>query len=101
MIEFNSETKCKILYTTQFKKQIKKIIHQNRNIDSLLNVINKLANLEKLDPKYRNHNLIDDKTYKSCKECHIYPDLLLIYKYLDNNLVLLLVSIGSHSDLFE
>ena len=97
MIEFNLETKCKIIYTSQFKK----FVHQNRNIDSLLSVINKLANLEKLDPKYRDHNLIDYKTYKSCKECHIYPDWLLIYKYLDKNLILLLVSTESHSDLFE
>ena len=101
MINFNSETKCEILYTTQFKKQIKKFIHQNKNLDDLLVVINKLANLEELEPKYRNHSLINDKTYKNCKECHISLNWLLIYKYIKNNLIPLLVSTSSHSELFD
>lgn len=96
-----NDFKCNIVFTKTFKKQYKKIKNRGWNLDELMYVVQKLANLERLDPKYRNHNLIDDKTYKSCKECHISPDWLLIYKYLDNNLVLLLVSTGSHSDLFE
>ena len=101
MIKFDSETKCKILYTSQFKKQIKKFVRQNRKLNGLLEIINKLANFEKLDPKHRDHNLIDDKTYKSCRECHISPDWILIYKYLEDKLILLLVATGSHSDLFR
>ena len=54
-----------------------------------------------LEPKYRNHNLIDNKYFKHCMECHIEPDWLLIYQYIDNELILLLVNIGSHSDLFR
>lgn len=96
-----NDFKCNIVFTKAFKRQYKKIKSRGWNLDELMHVVQKLANLEKLDPKYRNHNLIDDKTYKSCKECHIAPNWLLIYKYLDNNLVLLLVSTGSHSDLFE
>jgi len=66
-----------------------------------LEIITKLANLEQLEPKYKNHKLIDDKTYKDCMECHIKPDWLLIYKYEDNELVLLLFATGSHSELFS
>lgn len=101
MINFDTNTKYKIDFTSNFKKQLKKIIKQNKNINELLEVINKLANLEPLDPKYRNHNLINDKTYKDCCECHIKPNWLLIYKYVDEKLVLVLFATGSHSDLFN
>ena len=101
MINFDLDTKYKIEFTTNFKKQLKKIIKQDKDISELLEVITKLANLENLDSKYRNHNLINDKTYKDCSECHIKPDWLLIYKYVDDKLVLVLFAIGSHSELFR
>ena len=101
MINFDLDTKYKIDFTSNFKNQLKKIIKQNKDISELLEVITKLANLESLDSKYRNHNLINDKTYKDCSECHIKPDWLLIYKYVDDKLVLVLLAIGSHSDLFR
>lgn len=101
MINFDLDTKYKIDFTNNFKKQLKKIIKQNKDINELLEVITKLANLENLDSKYRNHNLINDKTYKDCSECHIKPDWLLIYKYVDDKLVLVLFAIGSHSELFR
>ncbi len=101
MINFDLDTKYKIDFTSNFKKQLKKIIKQNKDINELLEVITKLANLENLDSKYRNHNLINDKTYKDCSECHIKPDWLLIYKYVDDKLILVLFAIGSHSELFR
>ena len=101
MINFDVNTKYTIDYTSNFKKQLKKIIKQNKNIDELLEVITKLANLEKLEPVYKNHSLINNKTFKDCCECHIKPDWLLVYKYIDDKLVLLLFATGSHSDLFN
>ena len=101
MIDFDLHTKYKIEFTSSFKKQLKKMIKQNKNIQELLEVITKLANLEELDPKYRNHSLINDKTYKDCSECHIKPDWLLIYKYIDDRLVIVLFATGSHSELFD
>lgn len=63
-------------------------------------IIEKLAKGETLDKKYNDHFLRDNKKYKNCKELHIEPDWLLVYKYLDKELVLLLVETGSHSELF-
>ena len=61
-------------------------------------VIEKIANRERLEPKYRDHQLLG---YKKCyRECHIKPDWLLIYKYYENELVLLIVATGSHSEVF-
>lgn len=96
-----SNTKCEIRVTSLFRSGLKKISKQNKDLNELIKVIGVLANLETLDSKYRNHNLINDKTFKDCMECHIEPDWLLIYKYMDNKLVLVLFGDCSHSDLFN
>lgn len=88
-------------YTSNFKKQHKKAKKQGKNLNKLYEVIEKLANGEELDSKYRNHDLITDKKYINCKECHIEPDWLLIYQIKNNELVLLLFAVGSHSELFK
>ena len=93
--------KYEVVYSAKFKKSLKRILKQGKNIDELKDVLDKLAFKEELDPKYRNHKLIDDKKYKNCYECHIRPDWLLIYQYNDNELLLLLMNTGSHSDLLN
>ena len=93
--------KYDVVYSTKFKKSLKKIQKQNKNISELLDVIDILAAKEELDPKYRNHKLIDDKNYQNCYECHIRPDWLLVYQYDDNGQLLLLMNTGSHSELFN
>lgn len=87
--------------TSRFNKNLKKIIKQNKDIDKLIDVVEKIANNQELDPKYKNHKLNNDKNFKDCYECHIEPDWLLIYKIENDELVLLLFATGSHSDLFD
>ncbi|MFW2566292.1 type II toxin-antitoxin system YafQ family toxin [Aliarcobacter butzleri] len=85
-----------IFRTTSFKKEYKKLSQKNKNI--LKEVIIKLANNETLEEKYKDHKLIGD--YLGCRECHVKPDLLLIYRIDNQVLELALVRIGNHSDLF-
>ena len=94
-------TKYEVKGTNKFKKQLKKVVKQGKDINKLIEVLNILSNGDELDEKYQNHNLINNKYYKDCKECHIEPDWLLIYKYNNNELILFLVETGSHSDLFN
>ena len=47
--------------------------------------------------KYRDHELGGD--WKSYRECHVKPDLLLIYRKSDAD-ILRLARLGSHSALF-
>ena len=96
-----TDTKYEIKTTSNFRKQLKRIAKQNKNLDKLKEVIYKLANQEILNNKYLNHDLKNDGKYQDCKECHIEPNWLLIYKYLDDELILLLVNTGSYRDLFE
>lgn len=100
-IKIPEKTKYGIKFTSSFNKDLKKIFKQGKDIKKLVEVVNKLANGEKLDEKYKNHVLIDNKYYKGCRECHIEPDWLLIYKYMgDDEMILLLINTGSHSNLF-
>ena len=61
-----------------------------------IEVMYKLLNDEELEEKYRDHNL--KGKFDGYRECHIKPDLLLVYRIKDDALEL--VDIGSHSDLF-
>lgn len=94
------KTKYVIKFTSDFKKSYKKIVKQGKDVNKLKYVINELANGNDLDLKYKNHMLTNSKYYKNCGECHIEPDWLLIYKYSNDELILLLVATGSHSELF-
>ena len=100
-IGIQNNLKYGIQTTSNFNKDLKRVSKQGKNLDKLYFVINKLANGEKLDEKYKNHILINDKNYKDCEECHIEPDWLLIYKYYNDKLILLLVNTGSHGNLFN
>ena len=93
--------KYKVDYTTEFKKDYKKIKKQNKNIEKLKTIIEQLTSGNKLEEKYKDHKHNDNKRFKDCREYHIEPDWLLIYKTDNNQLILLLVETGSHSELFK
>lgn len=93
--------KYNIKRSNSFKKQYKRILKQGKDISKMEYIIEMLASAKELDSKYKDHNLIDNKYYKGCRECHIEPDWLLIYKIINNELILYLVETGSHSDLFH
>ena len=91
--------KLQVKFSNRFKSDLKLAKKQNKNIDKLFLIIEKLANLEKLDDKYKDHSLIGE--YKGLRECHIEPDWLLIYYVENNTLTLVLSRLDSHSDLFS
>ena len=93
--------KYSIEFMSSFKKALKKATKQGKDEKKLYTIIEKLASGEKLDSKYKDHALIDNKHYKNCRECHIEPDWLLVYKIIEDKLILLLIETGSHSDLFK
>jgi mRNA interferase YafQ len=86
----------KIHRTSQFKKDFKKAVKSGKQIQLLVEIIEKLAKKETLPQKNKDHNLSGN--YTNFRECHIQPDWLLIYKYDDETLNL--TRTGSHSDLF-
>lgn len=57
-----------------------------------------LLNRETIPKKYRDHKLNDSKKWKDCRELHVQPDWLLIYR-LSNDAVTLIAT-GTHADLY-
>lgn len=92
--------KYDIILTTDFKKELKLIKKRNKNLDKLTKVVNLLASDKALEEKYRDHALVNSTRFKGCRECHIEPDWLLVYKKNDKELILFLIETGTHSDLF-
>ena len=87
-----------IVPSNQFKKDLKLARKRGCKIEHLRDVVNTLANGQKLDEKYRDHGLSGD--YNGFRECHIEPDWLLIYRTSQTTLILFLFRTGTHSDLF-
>jgi len=90
-----------IRQTSQFKKDFKLCIKRGLKIEEFTNVVTLLRNGDSLPEQYKDHQLKSSKYYKNCRELQIQPDWLLIYKYTNDNVILLLVRTGSHSDLFK
>lgn len=85
--------------TGQFKRDFKREAkgrHRNTVADDLMTVLQLLINNQSLPEKYYDHALSGDKI--DHRDCHIKPDLVLIYRKPSNE-VLQLVRLGSHSEL--
>ena len=88
-----------IEWTSQFKRDYKregKGQHRATLDVDLFPVVEILANDQLLEPRYHDHPLTGE--WKDHRDCHIKPDLLLIYQK-PNNDTLRLVRLGSHSEL--
>ena len=89
-----------IKWTNEFRRDYKRIRanSRHRDIEELLGqIVGSLAEDQDLPEKYRDHLLSGN--WREHRECHLKPDLLLIYKRPDQE-TLWLVRMGSHSDLF-
>ena len=83
--------------TSQFKRDVKRMQRQGRELEKLKRVLESLVQGEPLAAKYQDHVLVGQ--YKGTRECHIEPDWLLIYELGETEIVL--IRTGSHSDLFR
>lgn len=84
-------------YSNQFKKDFKKVTKMS--IPDIIAVGNVISTLQKgllLDAKYVDHALTGN--WNSFRDCHVKPDLVLIYRVHKNTLQL--ARIGTHSDIF-
>lgn len=80
----------------QFRKDLQKANSSGKNLAILYPIIATLYEENPLDPKYGDHPLVGN--WNGCRELHIQPNWLLIYKIEDE--VLILERTGSHSELF-
>jgi mRNA interferase YafQ len=83
--------------TTQFKKDIKRVLKRGKDLEELLTVVQHLAEGQPLDAVYCDHPLKGQHHGK--RDCHLTPDWILIYAIDEQDLVL--YRTGSHADLFR
>ena len=94
-----NKPKYQIEKTTIFKKDLKRARKQGLDLNLLDNVVTALQNGEELPEKNKDHSLTGN--WNGHRECHIQPNWLLIYRIVDETLILSLVRTGSHSELFN
>ena len=87
----------KPVFSNRFDKDLKRMLRRGKEAEKIKDVIRKLINEERLDEKYRDHPLKGN--YKGCRDCHVKPDWILIYRIYGNQIQFLRT--GSHSDLFR
>jgi mRNA interferase YafQ len=88
-----------IEYTTQFKRDYKREVKGKHRVilnNLFVEIVNTLAKDKPLAAKHRDHALSNN--WHDHRDCHIKPDLILIYRKIDE-ITLQLVRLGSHSEL--
>ena len=81
---------------TQFQRDVKLAQKRGKDMGKLRALLELLIAGEALPPRFRDHPLVGE--WRHCRDCHIEPDWLLIYKIDGEDLHL--VRTGTHSDLF-
>ena len=84
--------------TKGFKKALKLCAKRGLDISKVEYLIRKLAETGTVSPEYRPHKLSSKFNY--AWECHIESDWLLVWEQDDEDLILLFVNTGTHSDIF-
>jgi len=90
----------RIARTSQFKRDYKRELkgrHRTTVENDLKEVLTSLIQKEALEEKYKDHALTGN--WKDHRDCHIKPDLVLIYRIEEDDNVLRLARLGSHSEL--
>lgn len=90
------------MYSVKFHKSFKKALvrckKRGLNLRLVEEAIDILEETGSLPPSYRPHKLTGD--WAGFWECHIRPDWLMVWSQDDNELLLLFITTGSHSDIF-
>jgi mRNA interferase YafQ len=88
------------VFTTKGYRSSYKRVSKHKHFDGkLLNtIVNALANGEELPVRFKDHQLTG--SLKEYRECHVKNDLLLVYQKQEDAIILTLVDIGTHSNIF-
>ena len=83
-------------YTTQFRRDYRLSTKRGLDMSLIDEVIDDLIEERPLREKHRDHALKGE--YVGCRECHVQPDWLLVYRIVGSDIIF--VRTGTHSDLF-
>lgn len=84
--------------TKRFEKDLKRCLKRGLKMQLIYDAIQLLKSTGTLPSQYHPHKLSGDR--QDQWECHIQPDWLMTWEQNDNQLTLLFLQTGTHSDLF-
>ena len=87
-----------VSFTKRFKKNVEVCRKRGYPMDILRNALDILIETGTLPVEYKPHKLSGN--LDSQWECHLKGDWLMTWEQNDNELTLLMLSTGTHSDLF-
>ena len=82
--------------SSRFKKDLKRLKKRGYDLSLLTFPIDTLASGQPLPPAYLDHPLKGN--LKKYRECHITPDWVLIYEIWEDQLILYLMTTGTHDE---
>ncbi len=85
-----------IRYLRKFKRDLKRLQKQGKDMEKLKEVIRLLCEGKELPPRFSDHPL--KGAWSDFRDCHIEPDWVLIYRIENTELLLVLARSGSHSE---
>lgn len=91
--------KYKLRISAKFAKDLKIITRRGYDTKRLHFIIEELLKGNPLSPIFKDHPLKGE--YKGKRECHVYPNWVLVYEIYKDVLILELCRTGTHSDVFE
>lgn len=100
-MEKEEKEEYKLISTGQFRKDYKKYLKNTKKIEKIDNTIKLLkeGGIKNIPKEMKPHSLKGN--YEGYLECHIEPDLLIIWLQYDKETKeILMVRLGSHSELF-
>lgn len=91
----------KLVISTKFKKDLKRIVKNpiDKELTTAVLKLLKEKGVSGIPKEMKPHKLKGN--YRNNWECHIRPDLLIIWYQIEAPNIINLVRIGSHSDLFR
>lgn len=87
-----------IQVSSKFKRDVKRCNRQQKDMNKFKAVSLLLEAGDPLPDHNKDHVLTGN--WQGYRECHIEPDLLLIYRINDTDKIIELARLGSHSELF-
>lgn len=87
-----------VYHSGAFRRDLKLAHRRGKDLVKLQDILERLSRGEPLPARLRDHPLKGDM--QGCRECHIEPDWLLIYRLEQDGGAIRLERTGTHSDLF-
>ncbi len=87
-----------VVPTTRYKKDLKRYRNNTDKLRTLKRILDLLREEQNIPNEFKPHYLKGE--YIGCLECHIENDFLLIWRDEENDIIKL-IRLGSHSELFK